>query len=52
MTDLRSLALAAASQAASGTAAMLAYVGYPDSLVGTSIVHYSPVTDFVVGKDD
>lgn len=27
-------------------------IGYPDSLVGTSIVHYSPVTDFVVGKDD
>ncbi|MDE2104721.1 MAG: HNH endonuclease [Patescibacteria group bacterium] len=27
-------------------------LGYPDSLVGTSIVHYSPVTDFVVGKDD
>lgn len=27
-------------------------IGYPDSLVGTCIVHYSPVTDFVVGKDD
>lgn len=26
------------------------YLWYPDSLVGMSIVNYSPVTDFVVGK--